>query len=136
MQGLNQRQELFCQGVSAGLSPTDSYIKAGFKIKNRISAKNAAQRLKKRPQIKARLQELAKKVESKAIMTIAEAQERLSSYARREPQQDGEDVTFPSIQESIKATELLIRAQGGFVERRQVEMQGAVPIVIKDDVNE
>ena len=136
MQGLNQRQELFCQGVSSGMTAADSYVKAGYKIKSAESARTAAYRLMERPQIKARLQELAKKVESKAIMTIAEAQERLSSYARREPQQDGEDVTFPSIQESIKATELLIKAQGGFVERRQVEMQGAVPIVIKDDVNE
>ena len=39
-----------------------------------------------------------------------------------------------AIKDALKAVELLGRMQGAFLDRSQVELSGAVPIVIKDDL--
>ncbi len=133
---LTAKQERFCQLVAQGYTQTDAYIEAyGSKCTKR-TARVQSTRMMDNPKIQAYLKELTEKVESEAIMNISEAQKRLTSFARREPQADAEGYSYPSIAEATKAIELLMKAQGGFIERRQIEMNGAIPVVIKDDVHE
>ena len=135
---ITQQQELFCQGIAKGMTSTDAYKNAGYKSKSDATAQAAASRLMTKPKIKARLKELADEVKSKAIMDIAEAQERLSAYARRTPQPNsaGDGEIRPCIETSIKAIEMLVRIQGGFVDKQQIEMSGSLPVLIRNDVVE
>lgn len=133
---LTQRQELFCQNIAKGMNNTDAYKAAGYKVTNDQAAQACGSRMLSKEPIKARLKELAAEIEASAIMDIKEAQTRLSTYARRAPQPGEEGDTRPTIQESIKAMEMLMRIQGGFLDRQQVEMKGALPVIIRNDVNE
>lgn len=133
---LTQKQERFCQNIAKGMNNTDAYKAAGYKVTNDKAAQACSSRMMGRDHIKKRLRELADEIETSAIMDIQEAQARLSTYARRTPQPDTAGCTWPTIQESIKAMEILIRIQGGFIDRQQIEMKGSLPVVIRNDVSE
>ena len=73
-------------------------------------------------------------------MDIAEMQERLSAVARQEATEEyisssGETMERKvSMKDALKAMEILGKMQGAFLDRQQVEMSGAMPVVIKDDI--
>ena len=132
------KQEQFCLNVVKGkMSDTQAYADA-YNITNRESAQASASRLKQQPKVRARLETLRAEIHDEEIMDIKEGLWRLSSIGRRDlmPSSDDEDAIRPSVAEATKAIELLIKAQGGFVDKKQVEMTGAVPVIIKDDVDE
>ena len=76
---MNQRQELFCQGVFEGKSGTQSYIDAGYSPKN---AASGAVQLARNPKVQARIKELNDVATTPKIMTVTERKERLSEIAR------------------------------------------------------
>ena len=138
--GLSPKQEAFCMAYSASGNATEAYKKAGYKVKDDNSAAAGAVQLLRNIKIKRRLSEIAKEINSKKIMDITEIQERLSEIGRQESTE--EYITMDGVRmskhvaakEALKAMELLGKMQGAFLDRSQVELSGAIPIVIKDDI--
>ena len=154
---LTPKQEAFCMAYAISNNATKSYLEAGYKAKNANVAAVSSSKLLRKPNIKLRLDEIREtlrqkeveevaerkaEIETRNIMSIAEMQERLSEIAR----QEATELVYTSngsIQErtvltkdALKAMELLGKMQGAFLDRQQVEMSGAMPVVIKDDVRE
>lgn len=137
---LSPKQEAFCLAYAASGNATQAYKAAGYKVKDDNSAAAGAVQLLRNINVKRRLQEIADEVQSKRIMDIKEIQERLSDIGRQETTE--EYITMEGIRmekhvaakDALKAMELLGKMQGAFLERSQVELSGAVPIVIKDDI--
>ena len=76
-----------------------------------------------------------------SIMGMVEAKQRLAKYARREPiekmKSDGTIYEgLPSVKESLKSLEMIIRIEGGFNDKQQVELSGGLPVFIRDDIDE
>ena len=71
---------------------------------------------------------------------MLEAQESLTAIARRLEMdevilRDGSEVSKrAAIRDALKAWELLGKMQGAFLDRSQVEVSGAIPVVIRDDL--
>jgi phage terminase small subunit len=76
---MNQRQELFCQGIFVGKTATEACISAGYSAK---TAYSAGQRLLKHVEVKARIKELNDAAVTEKVMSVAERKERLSEIAR------------------------------------------------------
>jgi hypothetical protein len=76
---MNQRQELFCQGVFEGKTATEAYILAGYSDKG---ARRCASRLLANEDIQARIKELNDAAVTDKVMSVAERKERLSEIAR------------------------------------------------------
>lgn len=138
--GLSPNQEAFCLAYSASGNATEAYKKAGYKAKNENTAAAASARLLRNVNIQRRLGEIAQEVKSKKIMDITEIQERLSEIGRQESTEeyitmDGMRMSkHVAAKEALKAMELLGKMQGAFLDRSQVELSGAIPIVIRDDI--
>ena len=138
--GLSPKQEAFCLAYAASGNATQAYKAAGYKVKDDNSAAAGAVQLLRNIKVKRRLQEIADEVQSKRIMDITEIQERLSDIGRQETTE--EYITMEGIRmekrvaakDALKAMELLGKMHGAFVDRSQVELSGAVPVVIKDDI--
>ncbi len=138
--GLSPKQEAFCLAYAASGNATDAYKKAGYKYASENAAAANGARLIRNDKVRARLEEIAAEAASKKIMDIKEIQERLSDIGRQETTE--EYITMEGIRmekhvaakDALKAMELLGKMQGAFLERSQVELSGAVPIVIKDDI--
>lgn len=134
---LNERQKSFARNIAKGMKPSDAYRASGYKYTNDSVVHAASARIMKNPLVQEYIQELTAKVESNDIMDIQEAQKKLSSYARREPQEGEEGEVLPTVLESIKSIEMLIRAQGGFLDRKQVDVQGGITtVIVRNDVIE
>ena len=90
--------------------------------------------------IQARLAEIRAETRSSKIMDVQEMQERLSAIARGEDVEtlvakDGTRTLAPAlVKERVKAMDLLGKMFGAFVTRSEVDVRGAVPVVIKDDI--
>jgi phage terminase small subunit len=78
---VNQRQELFCQGVFVGKTAQLAYIEAGYSNK---SASACATRLLANANIQQRLAELNQAATTAKVMSKAERMERLSEIARED----------------------------------------------------
>lgn len=76
---LTQKQEMFCVKYFELGNATEAAVQAGYSPKTAYSIGN--ENLKK-PEIRARIQELRKKVEDAAIMNVSERQRKLSVIAR------------------------------------------------------
>jgi phage terminase small subunit len=72
---MNQRQELFCQGLFKGKSGTQAYIDAGYSPKN---AASGAVQLSRNPKVQARLKELNDLAVTARVATVSQRKERLS----------------------------------------------------------
>lgn len=132
------KQEAFCVNIAKGMNNTDAYKAAGYKVKSDTVAQVNGSRLLARPDIAARVKELAAEVHVESIMSIQECQKQLTKFAKREPLPGSteDESVRPTVAEATKAIELLMRAQGGFLDKQQVELTGALPVFIKDDVSE
>ena len=138
--GLSPKQEAFCLAYAASGNATDAYKKAGYKYASENAAAANSARLIRNDKVRARLEEIAAEVRSRKIMDITEIQERLSDIGRQETTE--EYITMEGIRlekrvaakDALKAMELLGKMHGAFLDRSQVELSGAVPIVIKDDI--
>ena len=138
---LTIKQENFCIEYAKSGNATLAYEKAGYKTKGQGRGVEACKLLKK-PNIQARLAELAEENRSPKIADMKEAQERLTAIARRlETEEfylpDGSEVSKKAaIRDALKAWELLGKMQGAFLDRQQVEVQGQISVSFVDDVHE
>jgi phage terminase small subunit len=124
---LNTRQEAFCQLFAKLGNAAEAYEQAGYDCKNRAWAQSSASRLMSKPEIKARIAELAEELASERIAGIREIQEHLTAILRGERIEEqivvegvGDGVSEartmkrkPQLKDAIKAGELLARMQGG-----------------------
>lgn len=158
---LNVRQEAFCMHYAKTGNATESYKKAGYKVKNDNAAAASATQLLRNPKVQERLQELAEELASEKIASIREIQEYLTSVMRRElkdsvvvtlsketskyvPDENGtmrkqtvkeevpQIVQIPAaLKDANKAAETLARMQGGFDTKLTVDL--TVPVFGGED---
>lgn len=136
-------QETFCLEYAASGNATDAYKKAGYKAKNDNVAAAAAARLLRTVKVQLRLQELAKEIAAPKIANIQEIQEFLTAVMRQEKKEEEIVVAgdfaetkekTPPISTAIKAAETLAKLQGAF--RTDINITGALPVIIQDDLGE
>ena len=153
---LNVKQEAFCLHYAKTGNATESYKKAGYKVKNDNSAAASANQLLRNPKIQEKLKELNDEIASEKIASIKEIQEYLTSVMRRElkesivvtlsrerstyvPDEKGtmrkqtvkeevpQVVEIPAkLSDANKAAETLAKMQGGFDNKMQLEV--VVPV--------
>ena len=132
---LTVRQEQFCCEYASSGNATMSYKKVYGATDETVSA-SCASKLLKNAKIQARLKELADELASAKIADARELQERLTQVIRREVSEEqilpsGERVQKQvGIRDMLKAVEILCRIQGLFVNRSEVDLKTATPIVI------
>ena len=133
---LNVKQEAFCLHYAKTGNATESYKKAGYKVKHDNIAASSAVQLLRNPKVKARLQELAEEIASEKIATVREVQEVLTSILRMQTTEEvvvtestGDFMTEakiiekkPNLKDVIKAGETLAKMQGGFDNKAQIEV--------------
>ena len=112
---LSLRQKLFCEAYAAnGGNGSQAAITAGY---TESDAGVRSDRLLNRPHVIEYLKSLTDKIESKNIARIEEIQTFWTSILRGQVQDDG----YPAkLSERIKASELLAKSQGAFIEKLQV----------------
>lgn len=130
---LTSQQELFAQNIAKGMNNVDAYVNAGYKAKSNKAIRVGSTRLRQSAKIQARLRELAEESRAPNILDRQRIQAKLTEFALRIPQSD--DVV-PTVNEAIKAMEMLGRLQGLFIDKQQLEVKGALPVVISNDVTE
>ena len=134
------KQEKFCLEYAKNGNATEAYKLAGYKVKSDHAAGASAARMLGNVRVQNRLQELAEKIQSKKIMGVEEMQEILTAMARGELSDeyitgDGERINRrATLKDRAKAIELLGKMQGAFVSRQEIDVKGAVPVVIRDDL--
>ncbi len=137
---LTARQQKFCDEYLISGNATQSAIKAGYseKTANRMASENLT-----KPDIKKYIEEHMNKMHSEKIATAEEVLQYLTSVMRGESRSheivvDGEGARVmskpPSEKDRLKSAELIGKRYGIYTEKLNVE--GAVPVVIKDDVDE
>lgn len=141
---LNTRQEAFCKIFARIGNAAEAYEQAGYACKSRSDSSSSASRLMAKPEIKARVAELAEELASERIASIREIQEHLTAILRGERIEEqvvvegiGEGVSEartvnrkPQLKDAIKAGELLARMQGGLDNNAAVNV--IVPMIVDD----
>ena len=141
MQKLSPKQEAFCLAYVKSGNATQAYKEAGYRIRSDNSAAAAATRMLRNVKVKSRIDELTKQTASPKIMDATEAQEFLTTIARGKYKdvyllQNGQRLIKPvPLTVRLQAIDKLLRAQGAYLEKREVNMAGGV-VVIRDDINE
>lgn len=115
---LTPLRERFCLEYAACGNATEAYLKAGFVTNKKSSATVKASQLLKKPEIQARLKELATELKQTKIADIVECQEILTSIARNDKAENAD---------RIKAIQTLLKVQGAFVTKINLQ---TTPIVI------
>ncbi|HLS00651.1 MAG TPA: terminase small subunit [Beutenbergiaceae bacterium] len=119
---LTDRQRAFCHHLITGITATEAARQAGY---SHSYADREANRLVEKPQVAAYLEELRAEIKNDAIMTTEELQAWWSSITRGDPtpmthSADGETMTIntvPDLKDRLKASELLGKSKGAFVDR-------------------
>lgn len=132
MKRLSPKQESFCMAYAKSGNATEAYKKAYPSTKNDKTAQAASSRLLSKVIIKARLDAIRAEIASSKIMQPKEMQEWLTKILRGEV----DDRDNPALlKDKLKAADLLGKMQGAFISRQEVDIKGAVPVVLRDDVN-
>lgn len=117
---MTEKQKRFCDEYLIDLNATKSAIRAGYSSKTAYSIGD--ENLKK-PEIKAYIEEKLEEIKSQNIADAKEVLEYLSRTMRCDNIQD---------RDRLKAAELLGKRYSLF--RENVNITGAVPVVIVDDM--
>lgn len=138
---INERQKRAVDYFIELGNKTQALVKAGYKSKNTASVFN-------QPAVKQYLNERLTQLDDERIATAGEVMKYLTSVMRGEEKEQvvvvegvGDGVSSArhvdkiiAVKDRIKAAELLGKRYGIYTE--QIKHSGAVPVVIKDDVNE
>ena len=125
---MNERQKRFVDFYIQTGNASEAARRAGYseRIANRIGAENLS-----KPVIRTAIDERLKELENHRVADTQENLERLTAIARGEVTKEvvtnsGRKVTVqPKVNDRIKATELLLKVQGAFREKVDVEVSGA-----------
>ena len=143
---LTEKQKAFCDYYIETLNGTDSYIKAGYKVRSEASAASASSRLLRNVKIKNYIDQRLQELEDERIADAKEVLEYLTSVMREEVDEEvvvvEGDGDFRSrartirkavgIRERNKAAELLGRRYALFTDK--VDIDGSVGIQIIDNI--
>lgn len=136
---LNVQQERFVvEFVANGGNGTLAYQSVYNSDKGTGRANSS--RLLRKPEVQARLKEIQAEVSNSKILSSQELKEQLSAIARREVNETiitphGKIIEKPvSVRDSIVAMQTLARISGLYINKSEIELNGAVPVVIKDDI--
>lgn len=138
---MTAKQKRFCDEYLIDLNATQAAIRAGYSPK---TARNIANENLTKPNIKAYIEKRMKEKEDNLIASQDEVLRYLTSVMRGESKSsvlamagDGVQKVIqkpPDERERTKAAELLGKRYRLFTDK--VEVEGAVPIVIVDDIDE
>lgn len=109
MAGLTQRQKKFCDEYMLCGNATQAAIKAGYSDKY---AGQNADKILKNTNVKEYLSYFQKQVDQTAIKSVEEVQRWWSSII---------DDTEEGTKDRLKASELLVKSKGGFMDNVQVK---------------
>ena len=141
---LNTRQSLFVDYYIQTGNATESAKKAGYSER---SAMALGCELLRNAKIQAAITTRLKQLESERIAKDKEVLEYITAVMRGETTEEvvvnvgtgkgftkAEKVTAQvSAKERLKAAEMLAKVKGMFITRQEVDLQGALPVVIRDD---
>ena len=143
---LNARQLAFVDAyISNGGNALQAAMTAGYSPK---SAKATAYEILENPRIQAAIHARTAELENERTATTQEVLEYLASVLRGETQDEvvvnvgkGKGYTQPekvkaqvTTKDRLNAAELLGKFKGLFVTKAEVDLQGVVPVVIRDDI--
>lgn len=134
--GLTQKEELFCQLITSGEKQAIAYEKAGYKFTTPKARNEAASRLAKKPRIIKRLKELREAVGKKFDYTREQAFKELETAQKIAmgapvPMPDGTTKELPSPNPTavIKAIEKKIDL-AGIEPPKKLDVTGGVRITL------
>lgn len=113
---LNRRQELFCQAFAAGGNAAAAAREAGYSVK---AADRIGERLLRNVEVSARIKALSEENDAKLIATSRERQQLWTAIMRD---------TRLEPKDRLKASELLGKAQGDFLERVALSGPNGAPL--------
>lgn len=116
------RMEAFCENIAQGMDAKQAYLSAYPGCSEKSGASKAS-RMQERADVQDRIRELAKAVNAPKVMTRIERQEKLTEIA------NGDSTT-----DAIRAIDLLNKMDGEYVTRQEIDLTGALPVVIHDDI--
>lgn len=142
---LNERQKKFVDYYMQTLNIGESAKKAGYSESN---APQVGSVLLKNPKIQTAISERLKELESERIANTQEILEYFTSTMRGEREEEivinvgiGKGYTRAEkvmvkvgAKERLKAAELLAKVNGMFLNKQEIELSGALPVVIADDL--
>ena len=143
--GLTKRQKRFIEFYLQTGNISESARKAGYSAKNAGATGNV---ILKNANVKAELNTRMKQLEEKGMAKTEEIIKYLTSVMRGEHVDEmamnigiGEGKTKAEIvnlkvqsKDRLKAAEMLAKIRGLFVNKSELEVNGNIPIVIKDDI--
>ncbi len=116
MAGLTPRQKKFCDEYMLCGNATQAAVKAGYSEKY---AGQNADKLLKNTNVREYLSYFQKKVEQKTIKSVEEVQQWWSSIM-----DNAEEAT----KDRLKASELLVKSKGGFMDRVELSRKASNPL--------
>ena len=136
---VNERQKHFADEYIISKNATRSAIKAGYSEK---TARSIGQKLLTKVDISEYIQKRTQELFDERSMTIAEALAISASIARGDVQKgyskktvktdDGDEITettyefTPSIEERQRSVDHILKVNGAYLERKEIELSGAV----------
>jgi len=136
---MNERQKHFADEYIISKNATQSAIIAGYSEK---TAYSIGQRLLKNVEISEYIKKRTEELFDERSMTIAEALAISASIARGDVQKgyskktvktdDGDEITettyefTPSIEERQRSVDHILKVNGAYLERKEIELSGAV----------
>ena len=120
---LTTKRLLFCKYYMQGMTMGKAYTKAGYKGVGDTAIQNASNLLKNYKVI-AYLKGLNAKLEKNTIATIEEVQEYWTGYIR----QSGEDEEDVAPKDRLKASELLVKSKGGFIDKIEAKEEVTIKL--------
>ena len=136
---MNERQKHFADEYIISTNATQSAIIAGYSEK---TAYSIGQRLLKNVEISEYIKKRTEELFDERSMTIAEALAISASIARGDVQKgyskktvktdDGDEITettyefTPSIEERQRSVDHILKVNGAYLERKEIELSGAV----------
>lgn len=141
---LNERQSLFVDFYIQSGNATESAKKAGYSER---SAMQLGCELLSNAKIQSAIQSRLAQLESERIAKDKEVLEYMTAVMRGETTEEvvmnigtgkgytrAEKITAQvSAKDRLKAAEMLAKVKGMFITKAEVDLQGVVPVVIRDD---
>lgn len=144
---MNERQKHFADEYIISKNATQSAIIAGYSEK---TAYSIGQRLLKNVEISEYIKKRTEELFDERSMTIAEALAISASIARGDVQKgyskktvktdDGDEITettyefTPSIEERQRSVDHILKVNGAYLERKEIELTGAVVFTNESDI--
>jgi len=120
---LTAKQLLFCKYIKLGMVQSAAYKKAGYKGTGNTAEVNST-RLLRNAKIVDYMALLGQKIEKNTIASIAEVQEYWTGYIR----QSGEDEEDVAPKDRLKASELLVKSKGGFIDKIEAKEEVTIKL--------